>query len=74
MQMDMDTGISDARMAAFFELVDDLHTAVTDGDLEQVTTLPQRELVGWLRDLVYTAQETLTELESRQNRPYHMDW
>jgi succinylglutamate desuccinylase len=74
MQMNMDTRISDARMAAFFELVDDLHTAVTDGELDQVTTLPQRELVGWLRELVYTAQETITELESRQSRPYTMDW
>lgn len=55
--------LNDSRLAAALETIDDLHDAVTDGTLSSTTTLSKRELVCWLRDLVYTAQETINEIE-----------
>ena len=64
-----DFHLSDARLAAMFELFDDLHTAASEGDLEAITSLNNRELVGWLRELVYTAEETITEIEKSNVYP-----
>lgn len=60
--------ITDARLAAMFEVFDDLHDAASEGELHDVTGLDNRELVGWLRELVFTAQETITEIEKRSAR------
>ena len=59
-----DIRLSDARMAAMVEVFDNLHTAASEGQLEAMTTLNNRELVGWLRELMFTAQETISEIES----------
>ena len=67
-QTNHDIRLSDARMAAMFEVFDDLHTAASEGHLEAMTTLNNRELVGWLRELMFTAQETISEIE--QGRMY----
>lgn len=56
--------LNDARLAAAFETLDDLHEAASDGQLHTLTSLTNRELVCWLRDLVYTAQETIAEIEN----------
>jgi hypothetical protein len=63
-QTNHDIRLSDARMAAMIEVFDDLHTAASEGQLEAITTLNNRELVGWLRELMFTAQETISEIES----------
>lgn len=60
--------LNDTRLAAALEAIDDLHDAATDGTLSSTTSLTKRELVCWLRDLVYTAQETITELENGKKR------
>jgi len=62
-QTNHDIRLSDARMAAVFEVFDDLHTAASEGQLEALTSLNNRELVGWLRELMFTAQETISEIE-----------
>jgi hypothetical protein len=58
--------LNDSRLAAAFEALDDLHDAATEGTLTDHTALNNRELVCWLRDLVYTAQETIAEIESEK--------
>jgi len=63
-QTNHDIRLSDARMAAMIEVFDDLHTAASEGQLEAMTNLNNRELVGWLRELMFTAQETISEIES----------
>ena len=63
-QTNPDIRLSDARMAAMIEVFDDLHTAASEGQLEAMTNLNNRELVGWLRELMFTAQETISEIES----------
>jgi hypothetical protein len=59
---------TDARLLALFQALDELHSAASDGELPAVTPLPESEVVGWLQDLVFTAQETIAEIEhSRKN-------
>lgn len=46
------------------DLIDQLHTAVSEGHLPRATTLSQDEVVGLLQDLIFVAQETLNELNT----------
>lgn len=55
--------LTDAGLAAVYEAFDDLHSAVSEGEHHKLTSLDNRELVGWLQELVYTAQETIAEIE-----------
>ncbi len=59
---------TDAGLAMVFEAIDDLHDAVSEDQMDELTALDNRELVGWLRELVYTAQETIVEIEKRNAR------
>lgn len=56
---------ADPRLAAAFELLDDLHTAASEGELDRFTPMSTNEVVGWLQEFVYTAQEALIEIEKR---------
>jgi hypothetical protein len=62
-QFNRDLLLTDAGLAAVYEAFDDLHDAVSEGQIEDMTPLDQRELLGWLRELVFTAQETIAEIE-----------
>ena len=46
-----------------FLRLDLLHEYVSAGRLNDVTTLSRSELRGWLEDIIYTARETLREME-----------
>ncbi|CAG0960980.1 MAG: hypothetical protein IAE83_09695 [Anaerolinea sp.] len=51
------------RFASMFKTVDRLHDIVTEGKLAQVTNLSKEEVIGWLKDIAYTLDETIRELE-----------
>lgn len=55
----------DPRLAAAFELLDELHTAASEGELNVFTPMSTSEIVEWLREFAYTAHETLAEIEKR---------
>ena len=55
---------NDARMSALFDVLDELHSAASAGAVRKLTTLSDAELKSWLREFVYTAQETIAEIES----------
>ena len=57
--------ITEARLVALFQTLDELHTAASEDRLNTLTTVSKVELVGWLYELVYTAQETIGEIEGR---------
>jgi len=59
----LNTLYADLRLAELFETMDQLHSAVSEGELETYTTLSKQDLVGLLKDVIYTAQETLSELD-----------
>jgi hypothetical protein len=54
---------TDARFESIFNALDRLHDAASDGKLSEVTNLPADQVVGWLQDIVYTATETIREIE-----------
>ena len=58
----------DGRLAALFQMLEDLHTAASDGSLQGVTPLTDAELLEWLHECIYTAQETITEIEKARTR------
>ncbi len=60
---------TDARLADLLQAVDELHTAASEDLLAQVTPLTAQDMIGWLKDLVYTAEETIAEIEQRQPKP-----
>ncbi len=60
---------NDVRLGDLFQVLDDLHTAASDGRLQSVTTLTNDEVMSWLNELAYTAQETIVELRKAENTP-----
>ena len=54
---------TDIRFESIFNAVDRLHDAAASGTLTDLTNLTTEEVTGWLRDIVYTANETIRELE-----------
>lgn len=62
-QFNRDFLLTDAGLAAVYEAFDELHDAVSEGQIQEMTPLDRRELLGWLRELVFTAQETIAEIE-----------
>lgn len=55
------------RLDVAYETIDELHTAISEGQLDNLQGFESRlDLLNWLRDVVYTAQETIDELESIQ--------
>jgi hypothetical protein len=60
---------NDQHMAELYDALDELHSAVCDNRLERITALNKRELVALLRDVIYTAQETIDELNQMDGWP-----
>ncbi len=58
-----------ARLSGVLEALDELHSAASDGNVRAVTPLSNAELVSWLYEVIYTAQETMHEVESRNADP-----
>ncbi|MDZ4768431.1 MAG: hypothetical protein SGJ24_04820 [Chloroflexota bacterium] len=56
---------NDARLTTLFDALDELHSASADGNLRAVTPLSNTEMIAWLQDLVYIAQETIVEIREQ---------
>ena len=54
-----------ARLGNVLEALDELHSAASDGNVRAVTPLSNAELMSWLYEIIYTAQETMIEIESK---------
>jgi hypothetical protein len=62
-QLNLQPLYTDARLAELLEALDELHTAASEGQLYNVISLNQREVLAWLREVVYTAEEAMLEIE-----------
>ncbi len=62
---------TEVRLANLFQVVDELHTAASDGQLQNITSLSQAELVSWLNELAYTAQEAISEIKREEPKSPH---
>jgi hypothetical protein len=54
-----------ARLSDVLVALDELHSAASDGNVRAVTPLSNAELMSWLYEVIYTAQETMNEIESK---------
>ncbi len=52
------------RLEDLLDLLDELHSAASENRLQNLTTLSKPELLGMLQDVIYTAQETIREMET----------
>ncbi|MAS32588.1 MAG: hypothetical protein CL610_01190 [Anaerolineaceae bacterium] len=59
---------NNTRLAGLFQSLDELHTAASEGSLPSVTPLSDVELIGWLQELIYTAEETITEIQEHETK------
>jgi hypothetical protein len=55
---------TDAWFEMVFQAVDRLHDEVSNGDLPAMVN--PATMVGWLEDIIYTAQETISEIKARE--------
>ena len=55
-------------LASQVELLDALHSAASEGRLQETCPLPAEDLRAWLGEIQYLAGETLAEME-RDSRP-----
>jgi hypothetical protein len=60
---------TEARLARLWEALDEIHSAASEGALRSITPLTNAEVVGWLNELIYTAQEAIEEIESHSADP-----
>jgi hypothetical protein len=49
-----------------YTLLDDLHSAASEGQIQAYTTLGEGDLLSLLHEMVYTAQETIYEIEKNR--------
>ncbi len=52
-------------MESVLAWLDALHSAAAEGTATETLQISQRELIAYLRDVIYTAQETIRELQSQ---------
>ena len=50
------------QLASQLQLLDDLHSAASEGRLPQLNALPEEVLKAWLVEMQYLAGETLAEI------------
>ena len=55
----------DTRLEALFDVLDALHSAASENRLDEACEIDRNQLVGLLQDIVYTAQQTLEEIEQQ---------
>ncbi len=60
---------NEARLSGLLEALDELHSAASDGNVRAVTPLSNAELTSWLYEIIYTAQEAMSEIESKNAEP-----
>ncbi len=61
---------SDDAFADLFARFDRLHDVAGDGRLAQATPLRPSEVIGWLEDIIFTAEETIREIDAHSD-PVH---
>jgi hypothetical protein len=66
-QLNLQLLYNETRLDRLGAALDELHTAASEGVLPAVTPLNSAELVGWLRELIYMAEETIVEIEDHKS-------
>jgi len=56
---------SDAGLARIFAQLDLLHDLASEGRISEATSLRASDVIGWLEDIIFTAEETIREIDAR---------
>lgn len=59
----MNGHMDEAHFEALLQVMDALHDAAAVGTLNDVSPLSKRDVIGWLDDIIFTAEETIRELQ-----------
>jgi len=54
---------SEQQLAELLEILDHLHSAASEGRTDALTAMNKRELIAFLREVIYTAEETIAEID-----------
>ena len=57
---------SQIQLTDVLEYVDALHSAASEGESEHFTGMNEAEVINHLRELIYTAQEALIEIDAQR--------
>lgn len=68
LQLNLQLLYNTARLGSLLDSLDEIHSAASDGRLSEITTISDAELVGWLYEVIYTAQETMAEIEAHHQQ------
>ena len=55
--------LTEAHFEALLQVMDRLHDAAALGELNAMTAMEPREVLGWLDDIIFTAEEVVRELQ-----------
>ncbi len=58
---------SDEWFEAVFQSLDRLHDVASAGRLDKDSPVTPADMMGWLEDIVYTAQQTIAEIEANNH-------
>ncbi len=58
----MQNRVTECHLETVLATLDRLHDATMADTLDAVSNLSAEDVVGWLEDIIYTAQETLKEM------------
>ncbi len=61
------TQIGEAHLESMLQTLDRLHDAAAARDLKTTCSADHAVVVGWLEDIIYTAQETIGELQRQSS-------
>ena len=56
---------NDAGFENTFKKLDLLHDLASEGRLAEATSLRASDVIGWLEDIIFTAEETIREIDAR---------
>ncbi len=56
---------TDAGFERLFKQLDLLHDLASEGRLVEATPLRASDVIGWLEDIIFTAEETIREIDAR---------
>ena len=59
--------ISDVQLESLLNTLDRLHEAAVDQTITDESNIEPKQIMGWLEDIIFTAQETMRELQSHPN-------
>lgn len=60
--------IGEVQLESILKTLDRIHEAAANQQLSEATSLDAEALVGWLEDIIFTAQEAITEVRQEATR------